>query len=152
MKKNSILLIFLIATSLMNCYSQEKNDTLVRLVNEANEEMGIASEELNKWFIGETLESIKKNHLEIQNDSVTYVCVSPVKTIELLNDLTDLKERQLEVFMYIDLNPCFSSLVEYLINNNLAMYQIFTTNDKKHCTHIIKYTPADLKLFSKAIK
>lgn len=151
MKKN-IILIFVIAACFMNCYSQEKNDTLVKLVSAANEEMKISSEELNKWFKGETLESLMKNHLEILNDSVTFVCVSPANTIELLNGLTDLKERQLEVFMYIDLNPCFSSLVEYLINNDLAMYQIFTTNDKKYCTHIIKYTPADLKLFSKAIK
>ena len=59
MKKN-IILVFVIAACFMNCYSQEKNDTLVKLVSAANEEMKISSEELNKWIKGETLESVMK--------------------------------------------------------------------------------------------
>lgn len=141
----------LLTGTFINCYGQNDDSALAKLVGEANAEMEVSKEDLKKWFKGETLDAMMKNHLEIQNDSVTYVCMSTATTINSLSELVDLKERQLTVFMYIDMNPCFRSLISYLIENNLALYQIFISQDKEHSTSAIKYDSNDLKLFGSAL-
>lgn len=150
MKKLFIIMVLLTGT-FINCYGQNDDSALAKLVGEANAEMEVSKEDLKKWFKGETLDAMMKDHLEIQNDSVTYVCMSTATTINSLNELVDLKERQLTVFMYIDMNPCFRSLISYLIENNLPLYQIFISQDKKHSTSAIKYDSNDLKLFGSAL-
>lgn len=150
MKKLFFIIVFLTG-NFINCYGQNDDSALVKLVDEANTEMEVSKEDFKKWFRGETLDAMMKNHLEIQKDSVTYVCMSTATTINSLNELVDLKERQLTVFMYVDMNPCFRSLVSYLIENNLPLYQIFISQDKKHSTSTIRYDSNDLKLFGSAL-
>lgn len=131
----------------MRSLAQQMDSKLKKLVDDANIEMGISLEQVNRLFTEETRNLIKKSHLELRNDSVIYICIWKEDVVKLLNDIENLKERQMDVFLYVELNPKFRSLIDYLIKKDLSLYQIFQSPDTNTCTRTIEYESSLLKLF-----
>lgn len=113
--------------------------------------MGLSVEQVNRMFTGETRNLINKTHLKLRNDSVIYICFQKENVVKLLNEVEDLKERQMDVFMYVELNPHFRFLIDYLIKKDFSLYQIFQSPDTQTCTRIIEYECDLLKLFGSLV-
>lgn len=140
------LILFLLGFTLCST-AQSIDAELKRLVYEANLEMDLPSEQVNQLFSGEAKELINKNHLVYRGDSVVYVCFAKESIVRALNEIDNLKERQLDVFKYVELNPKFHLLISYLIEKKLPLYQVFQSPNPNIFTSIIEYDCELLKQF-----
>ena len=142
-----IFIIFLILGFTFNSAAQSTDSELKHLVYEANIEMGLSKEQVNQLFTGETRDLINMNHLECRGDSVIYVCFQKETIVRVLKEIDNLKERQLEVFMYVELSPKFRLLISFLIENGLPLYQIIQSPNPSVYTPVIEYDSGSLKQF-----
>ena len=109
--------------------------------------MGLSKEQVNQLFTGETRDLINMNHLECRGDSVIYVCFQKETIVKVLKEIDNLKERQLEVFMYVELSPKFRLLISYLMENRLPLYQIIQSPNPSVYAPVIEYDSGSLKHF-----
>lgn len=142
-----IFIIFLILGFTFNSAAQSTDSELKHLVYEANIEMGLSKEQVNQLFTGETRDLINMNHLECRGDSVIYVCFQKETIVRVLKEIDNLKERQLEVFMYVELSPKFRLLISYLMENRLPLYQIIQSPNPSIYAPVIEYDSGSLKHF-----
>ena len=141
------IIIFLILGFTSNCMAQSIDSELKTLVYEANLEMGLSQEQVNQLFTGETRNLTNMNHLECRGDSVIYVCFQKETIVRALKEIDNLKERQLEVFMYVELSPKFRLLISFLIENGLPLYHIIQSPNPSVYTPVIEYDSGSLKQF-----
>ncbi|MGM9844349.1 MAG: hypothetical protein ACI30S_09020 [Muribaculaceae bacterium] len=146
------VLIFLLLGFTFNSAAQSIDIKLKKLVYEANLEMDLSSEQINQLFTGETKELIKKNHLEYRGDSVIYVCFVKENIVRAFKEIDNLKERQLDVFKYCELNPKFHLLISYLIEKRMPLYQYFQSPTPNVYTPMIEYDSVLLKQFGSLAK
>lgn len=121
-----------------------KKDELLRLISSANYEITGGFD--NKQSDGSFKET-NKAHLEVYGKSCAYVCVFIKSYIDAVNSMADYKNKQLEVYRYGELNPDFKKLIEFLIAENLPLYQYCISKDGKHRTVVLEYDKDDLKQF-----
>lgn len=140
------IITILFMTAGIYAEAQSPNKELSYLIYAANIEMnGDFDNRMNDGSYKET----NKFHLEQYEESVAYVSVFIKSYIDIINGMEDFKDQQLEVFRYVEPNPAFQMLLDYLISHNLPLYQYCVSKDGKHKTTILKYTVSDLKEFGK---
>ena len=109
------LILFLLGFTLCST-AQSIDAELKRLVYEANLEMDLPSEQVNQLFSGEAKELINKNHLVYRGDSVVYVCFAKESIVRALNEIDNLKERQLDVFTFFDvITTALTFVVSFIV-------------------------------------
>lgn len=121
-----------------------KKDKLLRLISSANYEMTGGFD--NKQSDGSFKEA-NKAHLEVYGKSCAYVCVFIKPYIDSANSMKDYKNKQLEVYRYVELNPEFKKLIDFLIAEDLPLYQYYISNDGKYKTSVTIYDKSDLEQF-----
>lgn len=142
--KNLFVILF-ISTGIF-AYGQTPNNELLSLIDAANVEMNGTFDNINE---DGTYKETNKFHLEQYKESVAYVSIFIKSYIDIFNGMEDFKDRQLEVFRYVDPNPVFQKLLDYLISHNLPLYEYYVSKDGKHKTRVLKYSVAELKEFGK---
>ena len=83
-----------------------KKDKLLRSISSAKYEMTGGFD--NKQSDGSFKEA-NKAHLEVYGKSCAYVCVFIKSYIDSANSMKDYKNKQLEVYRYVELNPEFKN-------------------------------------------
>lgn len=121
-----------------------KKDELMRLISSANFEMTGGFD--NKQSDGSYKET-NKAHLEVYGKSCAYVFVFIKSYIDSANAMKDYKNKQLEVYRYVELNPEFKKLIDFLIAEDLPLYQYYISNDGKYKTSVTIYDKSDLEQF-----
>lgn len=121
-----------------------KKDKLLRLISSANYEMTGGFD--NKQSDGSFKEA-NKAHLEVYGKSCAYVCVFIESYIDSANSMKDYKNKQLEVYRYVELNPELKKLIDFLIAEDLPLYQYYISDDGKYKTSVTIYDKSDLEQF-----
>lgn len=138
------LMSLFISASASNIRIDGNDSELEALVASANHDMNGDFD--NKNSDGSFKQTLKC-HLEMYDNSVAYVFVFTNYYIDVINDTEDYKNKQLEIFRYVDPYPHFKELLNYLIKHDLPLYLYSISKDGKHKTSVVVYDKADLEQF-----
>ena len=89
--------------------------------------------------------------MELFKESVAVVYVFIKSYINALDGMEDFKSAQLDIFRYIDPNPAFKCLLDYLIEPNQPLYLYCVTKDGKQKTQVVRYSTKELTEFGKYV-
>lgn len=138
------LMSLFISASASNIRIDGNDSELEALVASANHEMNGDFD--NKNSDG-SFKQTNSFHLEMYDNSVAYVSVFINSYIDAINSMEDYKNRQLEIFRYVDTNPHFKELLNYLLKHDLPLYMYSISKDGKQKTSVVVYDKTDLEQF-----
>lgn len=145
--KDVILVGFLslfINASASNIHIDGNDSELEALVASANHEMnGDFDNKNSDGYFKQT----NSCHLEMYDNSIAYVSVFINSYIDAINSMGDYKNRQLEIFRYVDPNSHFRELLNYLVKYDLPLYMYIISKDGKQKTSVVVYDKTDLEQF-----